>query len=50
MRYELQLRIAVALYSIVKYMRQPDPEKSSGILPTYQQIKMTDALNGINDE
>jgi len=49
MRYELQLRTAIALYSIVKYMKKPDEEKDAGPLPTYQPIKGQDALNGLRN-
>jgi hypothetical protein len=49
MRYELQLRVAIALYSIVKYMKKPDEEKDSGPLSTYQPVKGQQALSGFRN-
>ena len=49
MRYELQLRVAIALYSIVKYMKKPDAEKDAGPLSTYQPVKGQQALSGFRN-
>jgi hypothetical protein len=49
MRYELQIRLAIALYSIVKYMKKPDQQKDTGAYSTYQPVKFSDALSGLRD-
>ncbi len=47
LRYELQMRLAIALYSIVKYMKKPDEEKNASNLPTYQKITLAEAITSM---